>query len=449
MYYSLSKYTRFFPCENSNLLIIFNSFNGNQSYIYDAYIKEQVEHLKRGPVDGEKLDNALKQKYCVLTGTNERKQICDEIDKRINNDNSLNIIIIPTTECNFRCEYCYEEKEKGFISDATMFNLYKAIVSHFSTIEGERSLRLDWFGGEPLLYYKKMVDFCETINKYCLENNIIFQHSITTNGYLLTQEQASKLIQNGINLFQITIDGMPKTHDKYRHLMDGSPTWQTIIDNLINLKSLAIHFKVQIRINYNMEIAETLEDFYEFYRSSFADDNRFELTFHAIGHWGGTNDKNINVISPEYQSYMMCELTRIGIEQGVLHFSPYVPCCGAELCYANMKRSYVIYKNGLIGKCTLEESPEKESSFVIGDINQGFFSIDEEKESKWIYPKDKYLKHIEVNKCDECISFPICGGISCPAYRVKNGDYTKKCTPTMYCINELIKTNYEMMKSKG
>lgn len=110
-----------------------------------------------------------------------------------------------------------------------------------------------------------------------------------------------------------------------------------------------------------------------------------------------------------------------------------------------MRRSYVIYKNGLIGKCTLEESPDKDSAFVIGDINDGYFRIDAEKEKKWIHTEIDYINHVETNKCGECISFPICGGTSCPAYRIKNGKYAKKCTPTMYCIDDLIKLNYEMM----
>jgi uncharacterized protein len=446
MQYLLSKYTRTIPYKNADILIIYNTFNGNQSYIYDQSIKNQLEALKRGAVDEAELDDALKNKYCVIAGTDETKEAFDEIRKRINDDNALNIIIIPTTECNFRCEYCYEEKEKGFIQDEILQNLYEAVKLHFSEISGSKSLRLDWFGGEPLLYYEKMIAFCARMNQYCIENSVIFQHSITTNGYLLTKDKASRMIENGIHLFQITIDGAAKTHDKYRHLPNGSPTWQKIIDNLIEMKSLTAVFKVQIRVNYNFEVAESLDEFYEFFKSTFGDDYRFELTFHAIGKWGGENDDRINVVSPEYQSYMMCELTKMGMERGVTHFAPYLPRCGAELCYANMKRSYVIYKNGTIGKCTLQESPNPDSDFVIGDIYQGCFHINREKEQKWIYSENEYKEHIKKNQCGDCISFPICGGISCPAYRVKNGVYTKKCTPTMFCIDELINMNYEMMR---
>lgn len=89
-------------------------------------------------------------------------------------------------------------------------NLYEAVKLHFSEISGSKSLRLDWFGGEPLLYYEKMIAFCARMNQYCIENSVIFQHSITTNGYLLTKDKASRMIENGIHLFQITIDGAGK-----------------------------------------------------------------------------------------------------------------------------------------------------------------------------------------------------------------------------------------------
>ena len=445
MKYIFSRFTRVIPYEDTEILIIYNSFNGNQSYVYSSEIKKQIELLLQGPVEEDQLDEAVKQKYCIIEGTDEVALVSNGIRKRINNDNHLNIIIIPTTDCNFRCVYCYEQKESGFISDETLNKLFDSISLYFSKINGKKSLRLDWFGGEPMLFFNKMVDYCIRINKYCVEHEILFQHSMTTNGYLLTKDKAAKLIECGINLYQITIDGTSNTHDKYRQLKNGSPTWQTIVNNLIDLKNIADDFKVQIRINYNLEIAESVDEFFEFFERTFGGDKRFELTFHAIGHWGGDNDSKVSVVSPEYQSYMMHELAKTGLSRGITQFVSYVPSCGAELCYANMRRSYVIYKNGLIGKCTLEESPDKDSAFVIGDINDGYFRIDAEKEKKWIHTEIDYINHVETNKCGECISFPICGGTSCPAYRIKNGKYAKKCTPTMYCIDDLIKLNYEMM----
>lgn len=107
MKYIFSRFTRVIPYEDTEILIIYNSFNGNQSYVYSSEIKKQIELLLQGPVEEDQLDEAVKQKYCIIEGTDEVALVSNGIRKRINNDNHLNIIIIPTTDCNFRCVYCY------------------------------------------------------------------------------------------------------------------------------------------------------------------------------------------------------------------------------------------------------------------------------------------------------------------------------------------------------
>ena len=164
MKYIFSRFTRVIPYEDTEILIIYNSFNGNQSYVYSSEIKKQIELLLQGPVEEDQLDEAVKQKYCIIEGTDEVALVSNGIRKRINNDNHLNIIIIPTTDCNFRCVYCYEQKESGFISDETLNKLFDSISLYFSKINGKKSLRLDWFGGEPMLFFNKMVDYCIRIN---------------------------------------------------------------------------------------------------------------------------------------------------------------------------------------------------------------------------------------------------------------------------------------------
>ena len=51
----------------------------------------------------------------------------------------------------------FVKKESGFIEERTLNNLYNSIKTHFTSVSGDRSLKLDWFGGEPLLYYDKML----------------------------------------------------------------------------------------------------------------------------------------------------------------------------------------------------------------------------------------------------------------------------------------------------
>ena len=60
--------------------------------------------------------------------------------------------------------------------------------------------------------------------------------SMTTNGYFLDCATFEKLSAYNLIDIQITIDGLKQTHDMQRVLKDGSPTFDKIINNLIEIK---------------------------------------------------------------------------------------------------------------------------------------------------------------------------------------------------------------------
>lgn len=54
---------------------------------------------------------------------------------------------------------------------------------------GLKSFVLDWFGGEPLLYFDNIVfPISLAIKAYCKENGVEFYNSITTNGFFATED---------------------------------------------------------------------------------------------------------------------------------------------------------------------------------------------------------------------------------------------------------------------
>jgi len=71
-----------------------------------------------------------------------------EIEKIKNNNGYLSFIILPTDDCNFRCQYCYEDHEKRRMSIS-----YLDLIARFvdKNIEKYKGLKVEWFGGEPLL----------------------------------------------------------------------------------------------------------------------------------------------------------------------------------------------------------------------------------------------------------------------------------------------------------
>ena len=68
-------------------------------------------------------------------------------------DHPEHFTILTTSACNARCFYCYELglKNKTHMSLETAEKVAKYIIKHAPK---DRSVTLDWFGGEPLFNHK-------------------------------------------------------------------------------------------------------------------------------------------------------------------------------------------------------------------------------------------------------------------------------------------------------
>lgn len=107
--------------------------------------------------------------------------------EQIYNNPMYRITVMPTLDCNFNCWYCYEEHSKDRMSSSVQ----KAILKHVRQVLDGNNLKLlslDWFGGEPLLYFNDVVySLSSKIKRECEKHSISFTNSITTNGALITK----------------------------------------------------------------------------------------------------------------------------------------------------------------------------------------------------------------------------------------------------------------------
>ena len=154
MKYKLSKYTKILKNDESGDIVIFNTYNGQQSYIFDENLKKQIKKLQVCSMEEENIDNRLIIKYCVPENIDESRMVYEKISEKIHSKKTLSLIIFPTLDCNFKCTYCYENKEKGFMDDVTLNNIYTSVMDHFQNNRFEY-LKLEWFGGEPILFLRK------------------------------------------------------------------------------------------------------------------------------------------------------------------------------------------------------------------------------------------------------------------------------------------------------
>ena len=98
------------------------------------------------------------------------------------------VSLMLTWQCNLRCKYCFEKyKTSGREMSSEMAkSLILKEVEAFRDGRKEGQLKVEFFGGEPLLKF----DVIKEVTEWIAEQNfgINFELSVTTNGTLLTDE---------------------------------------------------------------------------------------------------------------------------------------------------------------------------------------------------------------------------------------------------------------------
>ena len=147
----------------------------------------------------------------------------------------IQFIIELTNRCNFKCKYCYLEQSEGIshnvhhimtteIGEKTISYIYDNFYQRYDRIF------IDFLDGEPLTNFatlRHMVNYSRTLEGE--KSKFIFR--FTTNGSMLTQE-IIKFTQDNNIYFNISVDGLPETHDKNRVYHDGKGTSQDVFDKL-------------------------------------------------------------------------------------------------------------------------------------------------------------------------------------------------------------------------
>jgi uncharacterized protein len=393
-------------------LIIWNSFTGAINLFPGAQKAGISKLLSRVGQSGELRGIAkylLDRGYLVPEGTNEYRRVQMAFGRKQFRNDVLELILLASEDCNFRCVYCYEDFARGTMQPRVR-NAIKRYVEN--RIPDLKHLNINWFGGEPLYGLKAVEDLAAFFHEITERHGISFGSHMTTNGYLLTPEIAGQLLAWGVRDYQITLDGTPEQHDCRRKGRDGSGTFARIFANLLELKKREDPFHVVLRINYDRETLNNLEPFFDTLQASFTGDKRFVVAFHAIGALGGENDDTLPLCGIQDARKARTILPAMALERG-LEISTLAEASGvgAQVCYAARPYNFIIGASGKIMKCTV--ALDKESYNVIGRIqDDGEMEIDYDKLARWIEPAFE-----SDTGCQKCQLLPTCQGMLCPWIR--------------------------------
>lgn len=409
MNYKVSMFNYVLNCEDGSLRM-YNSLTGLDSLmIVGKSAKESVLSVLADTDSVESVPARIKEAliqrgYLVSDNKDEDYAVRLKMLETIYNEKYLNLIIMPTEQCNFRCKYCYETFEKGKMHQSIQEAIVKYVRNHILNYTG---LSVAWFGGEPLMALDVIEYLSENFIKICKAAKRQYVSGITTNGYDLTPEVFQRLYKLKVLDYQITLDGFKTQHDSQRVLANGRGTFDKITENLIQIKNIrTVGVTFAIRTNFTKSIVENIDEYLKFYKQNFSDDDRFSIYVQQAGDWGGEAVKSFykELLTP-VQPYVLKKIKEYNITFGRSgHFKELQ--CELNTCYAAKRNGFVIGADGTIYKCTVHfEMPENQVGKIHADGTVDF----NENIEKWIIPFAE-----ADGRCSECFYKADCFPIKCP-----------------------------------
>lgn len=253
----MGKYSKYnFLFQNGNKGVLFNLATSRVMVLDEKIVeiikqhKENIDFIK--DISSPLYEEMEKNGMIVNDECNEAEDIIAKWDEGDKSQSGYHLTILPTLNCNLRCWYCYEEhKASSQMTDETMNRILKFLDKKISS-EGLKTFNLDFFGGEPLLPFKKRVlPIIQYAANACKEHGVNMFLNFTTNGVLLTEEVRKELLKIPLADkpgFQITIDGNEEKHNKSRCTASGEPTYRIILDNIFG--AVRAGMRVNCRFNY-------------------------------------------------------------------------------------------------------------------------------------------------------------------------------------------------------
>lgn len=146
-------------------------------------------------------------------------------------DLAININL--TNICNLACTYCFAAGgDYGRITEAmdhsSIDHIFAFIAEHLTP---SRSVRLEFFGGEPLANFPIMREVCQRAEQSAAEHGIRYIYRISTNLTLLPTGVLDLFDQHRF-IVSVSIDGGPAVQDANRPAKGGRGSYDRVMKNI-------------------------------------------------------------------------------------------------------------------------------------------------------------------------------------------------------------------------
>jgi radical SAM protein with 4Fe4S-binding SPASM domain len=347
-----------------------------------------------------------------------------------------------TNACNLNCKHCYKKAGKAS-EDELSTNERKEVIDQLAKAG---VVAIAFSGGEPLT----QSDFF-TIAKYATEKKMYV--SLATNGTLINEEIAEEIKKAGIQYVEISLDGMEKTHDKFRGIKGAWKRTIRGIKNCVNTNLVTcvattvtkynydeipklIHLSIKLRVNrfiaFNFIPTGRGKEIVEYDITPKQREKLLNFLYNKL------EEGKIEVFStaPQFSRIALESVKKgkgkkiapthfagVTLEGKTIALAQFIGGCGAGRLYCSIE------PNGDIQPCVF--IPVK-----VGNVRDGFEHV---WHSSLILNQLRDRSKLKGN-CSKCMYKFVCGGCRARAYAYFN-DFD---APDPGCIyNNLLKSNYQ------
>jgi len=319
--------------------------------------------------------------------------------------------------CNLKCDYCFVDKDKSFMTDEVMART----IENLSTTAKTRNLKqltIKFAGGEPTLVLDKMESFYEQLSDKLADSETKLNVGILSNGTVLSDQLIRFIKKNNAGI-SISLDGYGEEgHDIYRTFKNNPNrgSWNLIYKNINQLLSHGI--KPYILATISEESCKTLTSLVQWIMQNnlstrlgivrtptILRENASQAKEQAYESLCQTMIEAFEQVFIELEkpTYPFNIVRKIGICE--LHFErpSFTTCCGIG------NNHIVINENGFLANCpmTLKETLVSPGKDLLLSTRKTF-------------PISPEIRNSESKKnCLDCNWFPVCVS-GCPINNSRN-----------------------------
>lgn len=323
---------------------------------------------------------------------------------------------IPTSDCNFRCTYCFvEDVDRQFIPNRmTLDTAIKGLEVFAKLTEKAGDISITIYGGEPLLNADLVYSAMRCVRS--LEEKSMFKKpvkmTLVTNGSLVDRKTVEAILETKCDV-SISIDGPKNLHDTARKDMAGNCTFDNTISGYHMLQEAGADPGVSCTLHgFNVEHIEEITEFIV-----------KELKPKGVG---------FNVLLPrinagkhanysyEFAASQLIRAFRVLREHGIYEdrmmrrVRPYVQNGFHLKDCMGVGGQIVLTPEGRIGPCQAFLGFDDFFPLSIDELHSRLPSISSEDIYKDpLFDEWRHRFPLNMKKCAECFAIAICGG-GCP-----------------------------------